>query len=73
VADERKEIELDRMVARSYRKALSLNWDKIAEATIEVYASVLAKAWPIRQPARFKKAKPGIGTRAGDMWKYSYS
>ncbi|RZN41352.1 MAG: glycosyltransferase family 1 protein [Methanophagales archaeon ANME-1-THS] len=71
--DETIRIERERMVLRGYQKALSLNWDTIAAATIAVYSDVLAKARPGLQPARWKKVEPGVGTRAGDMWKYSYS
>ncbi|MBE0517274.1 MAG: glycosyltransferase family 4 protein [Methanophagales archaeon] len=73
VDDERRRIEREKMVARGFQKALSLNWDTIAEATIEVYARVLAKTRPIPQPAGWKKPEIGIETKEGEIGRYSYS
>lgn len=71
--DEARRRERERMVARGYQKARSLNWDTIAEATIEVYRTVLAKAGRTLRPERRKKVEPPLVTRAGDLWRYSYS
>lgn len=64
------------MVEKGFKKALSLNWDKVTEATIGVYAKVLAQASTATAiPAQEKDIEIGIetGTEKGELWKYSYS
>lgn len=66
-------IELDELVERGFQKALSLNWDTIAAATISVYAQVLALARVPTAIAVRKGVEIGMETKEGEIWKYSYS
>ena len=62
------------MVEKGFKKALSLNWDTVTEATIGVYAKVLAQA-STDIPAQEMEIETGIetGTEKRELWKYSYS
>lgn len=72
VKDENKRrTELEEMVEKGFQKALSLNWDKISEATTSVYAKVLALTTAISE--RWKDVGIGIETKEGEIWKYAYS
>jgi len=67
---------VEEIVEKGFKKALSLNWDKVTEATIGVYAKVLAHA-PSGIPAQEKdieiRIATGTGTEKGEIWKYTYS
>lgn len=75
--DDKRRVELDAMVEKALQNVRSLNWDKISEATINVYKKVLAPVRvPTATPARWKDikvCKVGIGEDKGEVWKYSYS
>ncbi|MFZ2071176.1 MAG: glycosyltransferase family 4 protein [Halobacteriota archaeon] len=60
------------MVEKGFKKALSLNWDKVSEVTIGVYATVLARA-STAITARGEDINIEIGTERGEKWEYTYS
>lgn len=66
----------EEIIEKGFKKALSLNWDKVMEATIGVYAKVLARA-PSGIPAQEKDIEIGTGigtgTEKGEIWKYMFS
>ncbi|MEA2074895.1 MAG: glycosyltransferase family 4 protein [Euryarchaeota archaeon] len=72
--DDKRRVELEEMVEKGFQKVRSLNWDKISEATINVYKKVLASfRVPTATPVRWKDINIGIETDKGEIWKYSYS
>jgi len=72
--EDKGKVEVEEMVEKGFEKALALNWDKVSEATIGVYAKVLARA-SSEIPAQEKDIEIRIetGTEKGELWKYSYS
>ncbi len=58
------------IVEKGFKKALSLNWDMITAATMDVYAKVLAMT---PSPVEEKDIEIETGTEKGWLWKYSYS
>nr|QNO52805.1 D-inositol-3-phosphate glycosyltransferase [Methanosarcinales archaeon ANME-1 ERB6] len=74
--EDKGKVEVEEMVEKGFKRALALNWDKVSEATIGVYAKVLARAHASsRIPAQEKDIEIRIetGTEKGELWKYSYS
>jgi len=74
--EDKGKVEVEEMVEKGFKKALALNWDKVSEATIGVYAKVLARAHASSEiPAQGKDIEIRIetGTEKGELWKYSYS
>jgi glycosyltransferase involved in cell wall biosynthesis len=72
--DDKRRVELQEMVEKSFQKLHSLNWDKISEATTNVYTTVLASfRVPTATPARWKDINIEIETGKGEIWKYLYS
>lgn len=65
---DRRKVVVEEMVEKGFKKTLALNWDKISEATIGVYAKVLARSSLIAQGKDME-----IGTEKGELWKYAYS
>jgi len=62
------------MVEKGVQKVHSLNWDKISEATINVYKKVLTSVQnPTATSMRWKDINIGIETGKGEIWKYRYS
>ncbi len=70
--DGKRRVEIEEMVEKSFQKARSLNWDKVSEATMGVYAKVLARG-SSGIPAQGKDIEIEIGMEKGEIWKYSYS
>lgn len=69
--EDRRRIELERMVEKGFKKAQSLNWGQIAEATIEVYTKVSALVrFPTAMDTRWKDSEIGIEIENGEIWKY---
>jgi glycosyltransferase involved in cell wall biosynthesis len=67
-------IEVEEMIEKGFKKALSLRWDNVSEATIGVYKTVLASGQAsIAIPAQGKDIKLDIESEKGENWKYSYS
>ncbi len=67
---------VEEMVEKGFQKALALNWDKVSEATIGVYAKALALAsarasTAITAQGKGKDIAIRIGTEKCEIWKYS--
>ncbi|MCD6455505.1 MAG: hypothetical protein J7K81_01770 [Methanophagales archaeon] len=74
--EDKGKVEVEEMAEKGFKKALALNWGKVSEATIGVYAKVLARAHASSEiPAQGKDIEIRIetGTEKGELWKYSYS
>lgn len=73
-AEDERRIEVDEMVEKGFKKALSLRWDNASEATIRVYVDALGPTRAsIAIPAQKEDVKLDIGSEKGENWKYSYS
>lgn len=72
--DDKRRVELEEMIEKGFQKVRSSNWDKISEATINVYTKVLTSVQnPTVTSMRWKDINIGIETEKGEIWKYRYS
>ena len=69
-------VVVERMLEKGFKRAIDLNWDKISDATIGVYAKVLSltRAHVHTKDIEMRiETGTGIGTEKEGLWRHLYS
>ena len=67
-------VVVERMLEKGFERAIDLNWDKISDATIGVYAKVLSLTRAHAKDIEMRiETGTGIGTEKEGLWRHLYS
>ena len=67
-------VVVEKMLEKGFKRAIDLNWDKISDATIGVYAKVLSLTRAHAKDIEMRiETGTGIGTEKEGLWRHLYS